>query len=167
MANNAMQGKVSTYLITALISIAIVMGTGAFYVSLSTADSFSPNPAYPNANQTYIGYNFFTNLNGFVTNVNELGNALQQITPDISNQNPQFFIDTSLAGVAILKIILGIPGLVVTFIYDLVNMMLLGFLPTQAPPMFLAMIGILVLIPLIYILMEIASAIRPPGIAKW
>jgi hypothetical protein len=163
---NHTQGKVSTYLVIALVSIAVIMGTGAYYAGESVADGINPSPAYPNTAQSYIGQNFFTNLNGFVANVNDLGTALQQITPDISNQNPQFFIDTSLAGVAILKIILGIPILIVTFIYDLVRIMLF-FLPAQPSLLFISMVAILVMLPILYIAMEVASAIRPPGIAKW
>lgn len=166
MEKTAFQGKLSTYVIIPLVCIAAVMGAASYFVGSSVPDASTPTMPYQNANQTFIGQNFFTNLNGFIANVNDLGRALQQITPDITNQNPQFFIDTSLAGVAILKIMLGIPGLIVTFIYDVVRIMFF-FLPAQPSILFMATISLLVLIPIIYIVMEVASAIRPPGIAKW
>jgi hypothetical protein len=70
------------------------------------------------------------------------------------------------AGIAILKIFIGIPMLIGSFIYDL-SRLLLFFLPSQAPPELMVVIGMAILLPILAIIMEIASSIKPPGLAKW
>jgi hypothetical protein len=157
-------GRISTYVIVPLLCMAVIMGMGVFFTGASSASSESPTVPYT-PGQTFIGSNFFTNLNGFVANINQLGGALQRIVP---TTGPQFtdltaYMDT---GVALIKTLLGIPILIGSFIYDIVQIFL-SFLPTTMPPELLGMIGILALIPIIYILFEIATAIRSPSVGKW
>ena len=70
------------------------------------------------------------------------------------------------AGVAVIKIFLGIPMLIGAFIYDMASL-LLFFLPAQCPPALLTVIGMATLLPILAIILEIASSIKPPGLAKW
>jgi hypothetical protein len=161
-----MYGKISTYIIIPLFCIMVIICAGAFYTGNSQVSIGNPNPAYPTT-QVYIGNNFFTSITGFVNAVSELGNAVQRMSPT----NPSWDIGgmavaTVDAGIAIIKVLIGIPVLIASFIYDIVRLVLF-FLPTVAPPELMLVISIAVLIPIIAILMELASAIRPPGLAKW
>jgi len=157
-------GRISSYIVIALITVACMMGAGIYYSGASTISTANPDPNYPQ-NQTFAGSNFFSSLSGFIGTVGELGSALQRITP---TQGPQYtdltaFVDASLA---IIKILLQVPLLIVSFLYDMMRL-LFFFLPAQAPPEFLVMIGILVLIPVVYVLFEIAAAIRGTSIRAW
>jgi len=161
-----MMGKISTYLYIPLICIIIIISFGAFYTGNSVPTSLNPNPSY-NTPQTYIGINFFNSVDGFVTNINDLGAAVQLIAPAGSTLDiGGLAIASAGAGVAVVKVFLGIPMLIVAFIYDIVRLVFF-FLPAVAPPELMVVIGIATLIPIIAIIFEIAGALRPPGLAKW
>lgn len=162
-----MRGKISTYIIIPIVCIMVVICAGAFYGGSSIASPTNPNPAY-SANQTYIGTNFFKSINGFVANINELGAAVQLISPGTGTALDVggLAVAAAGAGIAVVKVFLGIPGLIISFIYDIVRLVFF-FLPTNAPPELMLIISLATLIPILAILMELASAIRPPGLAKW
>jgi hypothetical protein len=163
-----MRGRISTYIIIPIVSIMVIICFGAFYTGATVASNMNPNPPYANASQTYIGTNFFSSVNGFVANINNLQIALQGIqTSALSGNVGGLAVSTITSAVDIILVFLGLPVLVVSFIYDIVSLVTMGMLPTVAPPEFLIVIGMATLIPMMYILMELASSIRPPGLAKW
>lgn len=144
----------------------LIVCAGAFYTGSSQPSQWNPHPNYPQ-NQTYIGINFFSSINNFVSTINELGTAIQQIVPAASSLDVGgLSVAAAGSGIAVIKILIGIPMLISSFIYDLVRL-LFFFLPAVAPPELMVVISIIVLIPIIAILMELASAVKPPGLAKW
>jgi len=161
-------GKISTYIVIPLICIIVVICAGAFYTGNSQVTPNNPDPNYKNANQTYIGVNFFTSINSFVSSINDLGAAVQLVSPGSGSSLDVggLAVAATGAGIAIVKIFLGIPLLIVSFIYDIVRLVFF-FLPVVAPPELMVVISIATLLPILAILMELASAIRPPGLAKW
>ena len=160
-----MKGRISSYIIIPIICSMIIISFGSFFVS-----SQSPaNPSSPYvSNQTYIGTNFFSSVTGFTNSINQLVGAIQRMVPtDMSLVNVGGMAVAGIdAGIAILKIFIGIPMLIGSFIYDL-SRLLLFFLPAQAPPELMVVIGMAILLPILAIIMEIASSIKPPGLAKW
>jgi hypothetical protein len=161
-----MQGKISTYIMIPLFCIMVIICMGAFYSGNIIASVGNPTPAYTTT-QTYIGINFFTSINGFIASVNDLGKAVQNLASSTQALNIGGMVAAAAdSGLNILKVLLGIPILIGAFIYDIVHLGLY-FLPAVAPPELLLVISIATLIPILAILMEIASAIRPPGLAKW
>jgi hypothetical protein len=160
-----MQGKISSYIIIPIICAMVVICFGAFFVSSQTTS----NPLSPyQANQTYIGTNFFSSVTGFTNSINQLVGAIQRMVPTDSNplNVGGMAVSTWDAGTAIIKIFIGIPILIGSFIYDIVRL-LLAFLPAQAPPELFIVISMAVLLPILAIIMELASSIKPPGLAKW
>jgi len=143
----------------------IIISFGAFFVgSQSPANPLSPYVS----NQTYIGTNFFSSVTGFTNSINDLVTAMQTMVPTNGQQLnvgglPFAALD---AGIAVIKIFLGIPMLIGGFIYDLASI-LLFFLPAQCPPALLTVIGMATLLPILAIILELASSIKPPGLAKW
>lgn len=162
-----MYGKISTYIYIPLICIMVIICAGAFYTGNSVATSLNPHPSY-NSTQTYIGINFFNSINGFVTSINELGDAVQLIAPSTGSvlDIGGLAVASAGAGVAVVKVFLGIPMLIVAFIYDIVRLVFF-FLPAVAPPELMVVVGIATLLPILAIIFEIAGALRPPGLAKW
>jgi hypothetical protein len=163
-----MIGRISTYLVIPIICTMIIICFGAFFVGETVASNMNPNPPYQNASQTYIGTNFFSSINSFVASIESLRIALNQVQIDAVTGNLIGLpVSSATAAIQIIFTFLGLPVMVVSFIYDIVSLVSLGLLPTVAPPEFLIVIGMAVLIPMMYIFMEIASSIRPPGLAKW
>lgn len=160
-----MKGRISSYIIIPILCSMIVISFGAFFVGSQTPAN--PNSPY-SANQTYIGTNFFSSVTGFTNTINDLVAAMQRIVP--TNGQPTNVgglpVAAFDAGVAVVKIFLGIPTLIGAFIYDMASL-LLFFLPAQCPPALLTVIGMATLLPILAIILEIASSIKPPGIAKW
>jgi hypothetical protein len=160
-----MKGRISSYIIIPIICAMVVIAFGSFFVSSQKAAN--PNSPYV-SNQTYIGTNFFSSVTGFTNSINQLVGAIQRMVPtDMSLVNVGGMAVAGIdAGIAILKIFIGIPMLIGSFIYDL-SRLLLFFLPAQAPPELMVVIGMAILLPILAIIMEIASSIKPPGLAKW
>lgn len=162
-----MRGKISTYIIIPIIVAMVVICFGAFYSGASQITLGNPSPNFPQ-NQTYIGTNFFSSVTGFTNNINDLVGAVQRMVPQAGQSYnigglPFATID---AGVAVLKIFIGIPVLIGAFIYDIVRL-LFAFLPANAPPELLVVISMAILLPILAIILEIVSSIKPPGLAKW
>jgi hypothetical protein len=160
-----MKGRISTYIIIPIVCAIMVISFGAFFTSSQTPE----NPQSPyQSNQTYIGTNFFSSVTSFTNSINQLVGAIQRLVPTSSQTLNVGGMPVAAwdAGTAALKIFIGIPMLIGSFIYD-ISRLLLFFLPSQAPPELMVVIGMVILLPIIAIVLEIIGAFKPPALAKW